>query len=83
MTRMVDASGTLVVGDRRPADRAQWHAAVRLATLLSLLAVPLAVVAAAVGASAPVVVLGVIVAGFVSSWSQSGRLAHPVRVHTS
>jgi hypothetical protein len=60
------------------ARRAQHDAAVRLAVGLSLVAVPVAAVASAVGAATSVLVLLVLVVGFGTSWVQSGRLA---RVH--
>jgi hypothetical protein len=82
MTRGMDAWGTLEVAGRRVDDRARWHAAVRLATALTLLAVPLALLATAAGVGAPVLVLGVILVGFACSWSQSARLARVAPVHT-
>lgn len=55
--------------------RSTWSAAVRLAITLSVLAVAVAVLLHTIGLSQPVIVLGVILVGFTTSWVRTGHVA--------
>ena len=65
--------------------RRTWNAAVKLAMIISISAVVLAVTVSAAGDVPQVaIVLPVIVVAFVASWIQTGRVQRdraPVRVH--
>jgi uncharacterized membrane protein len=60
--------------------RSTWGAAVRLAITLSVLAVAGAALLHTIGLSQPVIVLGVILVGFTTSWVRTG---HVVEQHAT
>jgi uncharacterized membrane protein len=62
--------------------RTSWAAAIRLATTLSVVAVVVAALLHTIGLSQPVIVLGVILVGFTTSWVRTGRvMGHDDRRH--
>lgn len=55
------------------ARRNSWGAAIGLAITVSVVAVAIATALSIIGVSQPVIVLGVIVVGFATSWVRSGQ----------
>lgn len=56
----------------------QWQASIRLATLISALAVAVTLLLAAADLAAPVpIVIAVVIIGFSASWAQCRRAAPP------
>ena len=54
--------------------RTTWEAAIRLAITMSVIAVAVAAILHTLGIAQPVIVLGVIVIGFTTSWVRTGRI---------